>query len=310
MLQDLSLFLFALTVLWLGAGLIVYSLDSISRRLEISAFAASFSILGILTSLPEISVGINAIIENKPEIYVGNLIGASVVLFLLVIPLLAILGNGVKLSHQLTPTRLILSLYTIGLPSLVIIDGNLTLVESALLILVYFILLYSLEKRKGLLDHFRDKFFAGKKDIYRDLFKIVVGAFIVYMASSILVDKTIIFSKILGISPFLLSLLGLSIGTNLPELSIALRAAATGKKEIALGDYIGSAAANTVIIGILTLVNKKQLLLQNHFIMTFMFMLSGLTLFYYFTRSKNDLSQKEGFALIFVYLAFFLMELT
>lgn len=310
MLQDLSLFLFALIVLWLGAGLIVYSLDSISRRLEISAFVASFSILGILTSLPEISVGINSIIDKTPEIYVGNLIGGSVVLFLLIMPVLAILGNGVKLSHQLTPARLILSLYTIGLPSLVIIDGNLTLAESLLLIFVYFILLYSLEKRKGLLEHFRDKFLVGKKNIYRDLLKIVIGAFIVYMASSILVDKTIIFSQILGISPFLLSLLGLSIGTNLPELSIALRAAATGKKEIALGDYIGSAAANTVIIGILTLVNKKQLLLQNHFLMTFMFMLSGLTLFYYFTRSKNDLSRKEGFVLIFVYLAFFLMELT
>src|SRR3990167_5911120 len=100
MLSELSFFFFALSVLWLGAGLIVYSLDNISRRLEISAFAASFSILGILTSLPEISVGINAIIDKKPEIYVGNLLGASVVLFLMIIPLLAILGNGVKLSHQ------------------------------------------------------------------------------------------------------------------------------------------------------------------------------------------------------------------
>jgi len=310
MLQDISFFIFALVVLWLGAGLIIYSLERISKHLEMSAFAASFSILGLLTSLPEISVGINAIIDKKPEIYVGNLIGASVVLFLLVIPLLAILGNGVRLSHQLTPIRLILSLYTIGLPSLMIIDGNLTLLESLLLILIYSLLLYSLEKAKGILDHFKDKFLSGKKEIYRDFIKIVIGAFIVYMASVILVDKTILFSQILGVSPFILSLLGLSIGTNLPEISIAIRAITTGKKEIALGDYIGSAAANTLLIGVLTLINKKQLVLHNHFLQTFIFMLSGLTLFYYFTRSKNDIARKEGFVLLILYLAFFLLELT
>lgn len=310
MLSDLSFFLFALIVLWLGAGLIVYSLDIISKRLNISPFAASFSILGLLTSLPEISVGINSIIDKKPEIFVGNLIGASVVIFLLIIPLLAILGNGVKLSHQLTPSKLVLSLYAIGLPSLLIIDGNLTLLESLLLIFIYFVLLFTLEKRKGMFEQLKDKFVTGKKDIYRDFIKIIVGAFIVFMASSILVEKTIIFSQVLGVSPFLLSLLGLSIGTNLPEISIALRAAATGKKEIALGDYIGSASVNTALIGFLTLINNQKLILRNHFVITFLFMLSGLVLFYYFTRSKNDLSRKEGFILIFVYLAFFLMELT
>jgi len=178
------------------------------------------------------------------------------------------------------------------------------------LVSIYIFLLYALEKKKGLLDHFRDKFLTGKREIYKDLIKIIIGSFIVYMASSILVDKTILFSEIFGVSPFLLSLLGLSIGTNLPELSIALKAASTGKKEIALGDYVGSAAANTLIIGVLSLINAKTLRLQNHFIITFLFMFTGLFLFYYFTRSKNDISRKEGYVLIFVYIAFFLLELT
>lgn len=310
MLSDLLNLVFALIVLWLGAGLIVYSLDNIAQKLSISAFAASFSILGILTSIPEISVGINSIIEKKPEIYVGNLIGASVVLFLLVIPLLAILGNGVNLTHQLTPSKLILSLYTVGLPAFVIMDGNITLLESILLISIYFFLLYILEKKKGLFVNFKAKFEAGKSAVINDLSKIIVGAFIVYMASNILVEKTITFSQLLGVSPFILSLLGLSIGTNLPEITIALRAARSGKKEIALGDYIGSASANTVIIGILTLINRQTLYLQNHFLVTFAFTIIGITLFYYFTRSKNDISRKEGIILVAIYLAFILMELT
>lgn len=310
MLSDLSNLIFALIVLWLGAGLIVYSLDNIAQKLSISAFAASFSILGILTSIPEISVGINSIIEKKPEIFVGNLIGASVVLFLLVIPLLAILGNGVSLTHHMTPSKLILSLYTVGLPAFVIMDGSLTILESILLILIYLILLFILEKKKGLFVNFKAKLSAGKNVVFQDLAKIIVGAFVVYMASNILVEKTILFSQLLGVSPFILSLLGLSIGTNLPEITIALRAARSGKKEIALGDYIGSASANTLIIGFLTLINRQTLFLQNHFLITFAFTIIGLTLFYYFTRSKNDISRKEGIILFILYLVFILMELT
>ena len=297
-------------VLWLGSGLIVYSVDRISRRLEISAFAVSFFVLGFLTSLPELSVGINSIIDKTPEIYVGNLIGGSVIIFLLIIPLLAILGKGIKLSHQLNPHKLIFSLYVIGLPSLLIIDKNLTKIESLLLLFVYFVLLYSMERKKGLFDHFRDKFKSAKSEILYDFFKIVIGAFVVFMASSILVDKTIVFSQIFAVSPYLISLLVLSIGTNLPELSIAIRSVSSGKKEIALGDYVGSAATNTVLLGALTLINGKPIVLENHFIMTFVFMVLGLFLFYYFTRSKNDISRKEGLVLLFVYIAFFLLELT
>ena len=309
MLENLSLFIFALIALWLGSGLIVNSLDNISRRLEISAFAVSFFLLGFLTSLPELSVGINAIIDKTPEIYIGNLIGGSVIIFLLIIPLLAILGNGIILSHQLTSNKLIFSLYVIGLPSLLIIDKNLTSVESLLLIIAYSVLLYAFEKRKGIFDHFRDKLYLDNRDTARDFFKIFTGAFVVFMSSGILVEKTIVFSRYLHVSPFLLSLLGLSIGTNLPEISIAARSITSGKKEIALGDYIGSAATNSMLLGILTIINNQPVAFQNHFLITFLFMWAGLILFYFFTRSKNDISRKEGFALLFLYLVFFLVEI-
>ena len=308
MLPDLALFIFALTTLWFGAGLIVTSLDKISKQLEISAFAASFFLLGFLTSLPELSVGINAIIDKKPEIFVGNLIGGSLIIFILIIPLLAILGNGVTLSHQLSIRKLIFSLYLVGLPALLIIDKNLSLIEGFLLIFLYLVLFYTLEKRKGIIDHFRDKFTTDRRHNISLLGKILIGAFVVFYYSGLLVDQTIVFSADLGISPFLLSLLGLSIGTNLPEISIALRSITSGNKEIALGDYIGSASTNSVILGVLTIVNGTSVSFNNHFLITFSFMLVGLSLFFYFTRSKNDISRKEGLILLILYLTFVVME--
>ena len=62
-------------VLWLGAGLIISAVEKASRILKISTFALSFFVLGILTSLPEIAVGVNSVVSNDPEIFVGNLLG-------------------------------------------------------------------------------------------------------------------------------------------------------------------------------------------------------------------------------------------
>jgi len=159
---NLLLFIASFFIIWKGAGLVVLSVERLSHKLNISAFAASFFVLGILTSLPEIFVGINAVIDKDPEIYVGNLIGASIVLLLLVIPLLAILGNGMSLSHNLDRRTLLLALLVIAAPMFFIIDSNVSLFEGVFMVLFYCVLFYSIEKKKGLLESVKDKIFDGK----------------------------------------------------------------------------------------------------------------------------------------------------
>lgn len=100
----------------------------------------------------------------------------------------------------------------------------------------------------------------------------------------------------------------LSLGTNLPELSVGIRSLSSGKKEIAFGDYIGSAAANTAIFGVLTVVNKSDVIIPDHFFQRFIFIAAGLGLFYFFSRSKNNISRGEGLILLLVYILFLLVE--
>lgn len=308
MVIDIALFIASFFAIWFGAGLIVSSVENLSHRLNISSFATSFFVLGILTSIPEASVGINSILDGDPEIFVGNLIGASLVLFVLAIPILAILGNGIRLTHQLNDKKLPFALLVVAAPSFFIIDKKVTMFEGIFLIVLYFMLFYFIEKRKGFLENIKDKIIDGKTRFLEDVLKIILGATVVFISSNIIVDKTIFFSNTFGISAFLISLLVLSVGTNLPELSLAIRSVTLGKKEIALGDYLGSAAANTLIFGLLTVVNQKEIVVINHFLQTFTFMVLGLCLFFYFTRSKNDISRKEGVVLLFVYFAFILIE--
>lgn len=307
-LLDLLAYFLSFLAIWFGAGLIVSSIEDLAHKLNVSAFATSFFVLGILTSIPEGSVGINSILDHDPEIFVGNLIGASLVLFVFVIPILAIFGKGIKLAHQLDAKKLLFSLFVAAAPIFLIVDGKTYASEGLFLVILYFILFYMIEKKKGLLESIRDRIGDGKTHVVADTAKIIAGALIVFFSSSLIVDKTVIFSQIFSISPFLISLLVLSVGTNLPELSLAIRAVTMGKKEVALGDYLGSAAANTLFFGLLTIANRQVVVVANHFGKTLIFILLGLGLFFYFSRSKNDISQKEGILLLLVYFGFVFFE--
>ncbi|OGK27078.1 hypothetical protein A3C28_02935 [Candidatus Roizmanbacteria bacterium RIFCSPHIGHO2_02_FULL_39_9] len=308
MLLNIIFYLFSFLVIWFGAGMVVASVDRISHKLNLSAFAISFFLLGILTSVPEISVGINSVIQNDPDIFIGNLIGGVVVIFLLVIPILAIWGKGIKLVHQMENKNLIFALLVIAAPTIFVLDGRVGFTEGLFSIILYSVLVYVVEKKKGLFEQVKDKIMDGNNHILEDLLKILGGVVTIFLASKFVVNGTIYFSQFFHISEFLLSLVVVSIGTNLPELSLVVRSLSMKKKEVAFGDYLGSAASNTLIFGALVLFSGGNVTTSNHFLQTFIIVIGGLWMFYLFARSKNEISRKEGLILFGLYLFFLAVE--
>lgn len=306
---QIILYILSFAAVWFAAGVIVNSVDKLAHKLGLSSFSLSFFVLGMLTSIPEISVGINSLINNKPEIFTGDLVGGILVIFLLAIPLLAIFGNGVKLNHQMSKDHLVFALFVILTPSIFVIDGRVTLIEGLASIFLYAVLILIIEKKKGLLERLKDNLINNTNQVDSDLLKLIFAAFSIFIVSRYIVSSTIFFSSYFNVSTYLISLIIISLGTNLPELSLVFKSLVMKKKEVALGDYLGSAAANTVIFGVLTIVKGSDILIQNHFLQTFIFVTGGLTLFYIFSRSKQDISRKEGIVLLLVYFAFLVVEM-
>ena len=239
----------------------------------------------------------------------GNLIGASLILFILVIPLLAVFGGGVKLVHQLGENNLIFSLLVVAAPIFLIADNVLTRTEGVFLILIYIILFYFIEKKNGLMAISQEKkVFPDKKHFIEDSITVVLASIIIFITSKFIVNETIYFASFFHISEFIISLLILSIGTNLPELSLALKSIFLGKKEVALGDYLGSAAANTLLFGVFTLLNGKRVNVSVYSFRILLLTLLGLGVFYLFSRSKNEISKKEGKILLLIYLLFIVVQ--
>ncbi len=305
----LIIYLSAFIGIWIGAGITISSVEKLSKTLHISAFATAFLILGFFTSLSELSVGINAVIENDREIFVGNLIGASAVIFMLVIPLLSITGRQVLIHPVMRGNKLLLSLIVISLPTLLSIDGKVTQIDASIVITSYLLLLFSIHLKKTTREVLQTKLSKPTKAMMHQFAKIVAGVATIFASSHFIVQETMYFAQLIKVTPFLISLLIVSIGTNIPELSFVVQSFFSKSNQVAFGDYVGSATFNSFLFGGLTLFYGKTIVLTNSYLISLLFLISALVAFYIFAQSKNAISRREGLVLLSIYIAFLMTEI-
>lgn len=298
------IYLFSFLGVWIGSGLAVSSVEKLARLLRVSSFIVSFLVLGLFTSMSELSVGVSSILRNDPEIFVGNLVGASIVLLMLVVPLLAIIGRPIKIVSEFQGFNLPSALIVIALPSILILDGRIGKPDSFMALFLFGLLIASIQSKKSILERLKSLSTRYSISVGKELLKIIFGITIIFISSQFIVEQTLYFSDLLQISPFIISLLVISLGTNIPELSLVLRAVFMKKAQVAFGDYIGSAVFNTFLLGILTLFYGKPILLVNSYLTSIIVLVIGLFLFYIFARTKNSISRIEGFVLLGLYLLF------
>ncbi len=315
MLSHILLLLLSAAVIWLLSGLLIDAVDRVARRFEKPGFMVAFFVLGLLTSISEISVAVNATLRGAPEVSAGNLLGASLVIFLLLIPLLAVLGRGIPPQHALSLPALALLLFIVMVPSVMALDGMFIRREGTVMLLLYGSLVYVLQKKRSVeetvervIEQTEEELLHARHATRLDILKITFGALCIFVAGNVLVQESIAIAAILRIPASFMGLLLLSLGTNVPELVIAVRSLLRRRQDIAIGDYLGSAAANTLVFGCLVLVNGTFAIDVSEMLLTCAVFLIGFTLFFLFTKSKAQLSRKEGLVLLALYAVFLLMQ--
>lgn len=309
-LANAVLFLAALGALWLFAGILIESVGRLAARFCVTGFTVAFFVLGFLTSISEISVAISSGLAGVPQVSTGNLLGASFVLLLFIIPLLAIAGNGISVRGIDMGKPFLLILAVILLPALLVMDGLVTLIDGFLVLGTYGLLAYTLRRRAVAEEEnsLTASVCLPSRKVGRDGLLVVIGALAIFGASYLLVEQTVYFAGLLDIPSSLIGLVLLSLGTNVPELVIAIRAITQGRQDIAFGDYLGSASMNSLIFGFLAITNGGFLLEQTEFLVTTLLLIAGLVLLFLFARSRQRISRIEGILLISFYLCFVGMQ--
>jgi cation:H+ antiporter len=308
-------FLISAGVIWFFAGLLIESINNVAKRFNQSGFTIAFFVLGLLTSISEISVLVNSSIQGIPQVSAGNLVGASFVIILFLIPFLAIVGRGVLLKNTLHKKNLAAALLITALPALFLLDGSVTRVEGLICIMVYVMLFYLIRLQRSrssipkVIEAVEEDLIAKRNTTAVDVLKIFIGAVFIFLAGHILVDEAVYFSEILKIPSSIIGLLILSIGTNIPEIVVAIRSILKKHKDIAFGDYLGSAVTNTMVFGFLPWLNGKFNVEASEFIFTALLIIIGFTGFFIASQTSNRITKKEGWWLISIYALFVIVQL-
>ncbi|NCN52302.1 sodium:calcium antiporter [Candidatus Parcubacteria bacterium] len=303
------LFLTSLAVIWYFSGSLIETVNQIARHINKSGFVVAFFILGFFTSISEISVAVNASLEGVPQVSVGNLVGASFVILLLIVPLLAVASGKIELKNTLTDRNLILALLVSVLPVLFVIDGSVTRQEGFLLLAAYVTLLFAIRNQPQIQDveiEIPEPETTSRLWFY--ITKTVIGAVVIFFAGHILVTESVYFATALSVPQSIIGLVLLSIGTNVPEIMVAVQALRKKQKAIAFGNYLGSAVTNTPIFAFLVLANGTFTIASEQFLVTAILMCFGFVLLAIFVRSKCTLSRREGIVLFSFYVLFILAQ--
>lgn len=312
LLTHLFLFLLSAAVIWFFSGILVDAVGRVARRFRQNGFSVAFFVLGLLTSISEISVLINSTLNQVPGVSAGNLSGASFVILLFIVPFLAVVGNGVQLRHTLPRWQLALALFVILIPTVFLLDGYVSLSEALVSIMGYGVMLYLIRSNGSsvakVVEGVEEELLRKAGASVRDFLKIAGGAGFILLAGHVLVNEAVYVANYLSVPASMIALLLLSVGTNVPELVIAFRAILKKRTDIAFGDYLGSAVTNTAAFGVLGLLNPGFQVEASEFLATAVLMTLGFIGFYFFAVSKNKLTRREGVWLLCVYGLFLVVQ--
>lgn len=129
------------------------------------------------------------------------------------------------------------------------------------------------------------------------LFSFVVGFFAVIISSEIFIHAAKKLSLIWKISPLIVSIFIIGLGTNLPELTVTISAIAQQDAGLAMGNLIGSCILNiTLIFGLSSLLKKVHI--GNHKTQRNGAILVGVTLLFTALEYSNVTSINKGLVLI------------
>jgi cation:H+ antiporter len=306
---NIVVLLIGLFILGKSAKFVVTAVSRIGHFLRISQFITGFVILGIATSTPEIFVALNASWSNTPQLSLGNLLGANIVLLTLIAGLTAVMAGGITLKQELSHKgRLMQIALVILAPLVLIVDSHLSRWDGIFLALLYIgytvYLYYKRPKDSPPLAHpiTNDKMF-------HTLFLFVVGLIGVVLSSKAVVSSSLTIADFVHLPPVIVGILILSLGTNLPELSLIFAAIKHHHTNLVIGDVLGSAATNTLIVAMLGVMSPFDMHSIESFEATAIFMAAALVTFFFLTKSKNQLSVREGLLLLTFYIGFVVSQI-
>ena len=255
MILQIFLFIIGIVLLIKGADWLVSGSSSIARKYGVSELVIGLTVVGFGTSMPEFIVNVIASINGGTgEIVMGNIIGSNN--FNLFVTL-GIVGLITPLAVQGRTVRQEIPISLIAIVLLLVLANDTLLWQGpdnvigrtdGILLLVLFgaFMVYIFRSIKT--DRDLNGETVAPISTGQVIFLVIIGFAGLIIGGKLMVDNAIKIAETLNVSQQIIGLTIVAAGTSLPEMATSIMAALRGKKDLAVGNIIGSNIFNILFI--------------------------------------------------------------
>ncbi|MFA5127046.1 MAG: sodium:calcium antiporter [Patescibacteria group bacterium] len=304
MLQNLLILAVALFFVIKGAVLATKYAARLAKNFQLSKYVVGFIVVAIISILPETFIAINASLSGLPAFGLGTLFGSNVADLTLVFAIIIWLsGRNIKIESRILKNNIIYPFLFI-IPLVLGFDGHYSRLEGATLIIAGIIFYYFAFKN----SHQKTEKVKDADHPYKNSLLLIFSMAILLVGSHFTVISATDLAQNLGVTPILIGMLIVGIGTTMPEMLFSLQAVRRHNDSLAVGDILGTVLADaTVVVGIIALIQPFFFPIKIIYV-TGVFMLLATFALSYFMHTGKVISKKEAFLLLGFWLIFVLTE--
>ena len=308
------IFIGSCALLFLAGKILISSLNTIARYLELREFVLAFIVIAIAASIPNLFVGITSALHGIPELSFGDIVGGNLIDLTIAVALAALFARGLPAESKMVQTSALFTMFIAVFPLLLILDGNLGRGDGVVLILTFFIYITWLFSKK---ERFT-KVYNGNdvpplksfKVFFRDLIRLLFGIALLLVAAEGIVRSASYLSQQLDLPLVLVGILVVGIGNAIPETYFAILAARKARNWMILGDLMGSViVASTLVLGIVALIHPIEIAHFTPFAIARFFLIISAMFFLFFVRTERKITTREALCLFILYVVFVLVEI-
>lgn len=266
MIGSILFLVLGLLLLLFGSNMLVIATERFSYRYSISGFTASFFMIGIATSAPEIFISIESALQNETVLAIGNSIGSNISNIALVFCLSVFFIKHTD-KAMILPKNMYLGMIvlTLSLFILTFFDYLFDATDALILILIFLIVLFFLGKGEQKTE-FHNKEISDSSSLLKISSLLVLGFLMLIFGSTYFINGATQIAILYGISSYTIGLTLTALGTSLPELATSIQSARKDRTDFIIGNIIGSNIFNIAlaasVAGLINsaIVNKGELI--------------------------------------------------
>lgn len=249
---DVILLLVGFVLLLGGAEYLVRGAATMARRLGVNSLIIGLTVVAFGTSAPELFIGVIAVIENKSDFNVGNVVGSNIANVGLILGATALtLPFAVSrqaLRHDI-PIMILVTLLAIW----AFWDGTIQRYEGIIgLVLLAAYLAHSFKlARLGVVQPDAVDTVAPPSKALSLILppSMIIGGLLALVGGAwLLIESGASIAREFGVSEIVIGLTIVALGTSLPELATCVVAAWRNQPEIVIGNVVGSNLFNLLFV--------------------------------------------------------------